>query len=65
MSPWPETGRTGVPTILITSGASCPDASIDRVMKEVIGQYANTRIVDEVLKEFEQRLELNQSSSEG
>lgn len=65
MSPWPETGRTGVPTILITSGASCPDASVDRVMKEVIGQYANTRIVDEVLKEFEQRLELNQSSSEG
>lgn len=54
MSPWPETGQSDLPTILITSGASCPDASVDRVMQSILAFYPNSRNVEEVLIEFEQ-----------
>ena len=63
MSPWPESGQSSVPTILITSGASCPDASVDRVMQSILSFYPNSRIVEDVLIEFEQRHALNSSAT--
>lgn len=62
-SPWPESGKSALPTILITSGASCPDASVDRVMQSILSFYSNTRNVEEVLIEFEQRHALDASST--
>ncbi len=47
-SPWPE----GVPTVLVTSGASCPDATVDRVIQRVLTDFPGARPVDEVLAEF-------------
>ena len=51
--PFPEQGAEGdVPTVLITSGASCPDASVERVLRRVLDHYGG-RDVDAVLTEFE------------
>jgi 4-hydroxy-3-methylbut-2-enyl diphosphate reductase len=47
-APWPE----GVPTVLVTSGASCPDATVDRVIQRVLADFPGARPVDEVLTEF-------------
>ena len=41
------------PTVLVTSGASCPDASVERVVRLVLAHYGG-RDVDSVLTEFEQ-----------
>ena len=51
--PLPQRGAGGdVPTVLITSGASCPDASVERVLRLVLDHYGG-RDVDAVLTEFE------------
>jgi len=51
--PLPKAGKDGgVPTVLITSGASCPDASVERVLRRVLAHYGG-RDVDAVLTEFE------------
>lgn len=46
------------PTILITSGASCPDASLERVVKKVLSNYGVTseNDVEDVLKNWEAQL---------
>lgn len=54
--PWPESIGGRVPRILITSGASCPDATVDRVMHALLGRYPQHRNVDDVLMDFEQRM---------
>ena len=38
--------------IVLTSGASCPDTLVDRVMLKVLGFYPDTRSVEEVLQQF-------------
>ena len=39
--------------IILTSGASCPDAIVDEVLTKVLSFYKEVRDVDEVIKEFE------------
>lgn len=38
--------------IILTSGASCPDTVVDRVMLKLLGYFAGTRTVEEVLMGF-------------
>lgn len=38
--------------IILTSGASCPDTVIDRVLLRLVGLYNETRPVDQVLAEY-------------
>jgi 4-hydroxy-3-methylbut-2-enyl diphosphate reductase IspH len=45
-----------VPKILVTSGASCPDATVDRVMHAILEHYPGSKVVDDVLADFEQRM---------
>lgn len=43
------------PTFIITSGASCPDAMVDRVIHQLLSFYTLTKDFSEVLKETEAR----------
>jgi 4-hydroxy-3-methylbut-2-en-1-yl diphosphate reductase len=38
--------------IVLTSGASCPDTLVDRVMLKIVGFFADTRPIEEVLAGF-------------
>lgn len=42
--------------IILTSGASCPDAIVDEVLMKLLSYYDNTKSVDIVLKEYEQTI---------
>jgi 4-hydroxy-3-methylbut-2-enyl diphosphate reductase len=55
LDPWPVPG-TGASKILVTSGASCPDATVDRVMHAILEHYPGSKVVDDVLADFEQRM---------
>lgn len=41
------------PSILITSGASCPDAVVEKVILKILSFYSNSIPVSEIMKEFE------------
>ena len=58
MDPWPLSGKDETPCILVTSGASCPDATVDRVMHAILKRYPGSKDVDDVLVDFEQRMAL-------
>jgi 4-hydroxy-3-methylbut-2-en-1-yl diphosphate reductase len=38
--------------IILTSGASCPDTLVDRVMLQLISHFSNTKTAEEVLSRF-------------
>ncbi|RAW03256.1 4-hydroxy-3-methylbut-2-enyl diphosphate reductase [Pseudochryseolinea flava] len=42
-----------VTKIVLTSGASCPDTLVDRVMLKLLAFFENSKSLQEVLKEFE------------
>ena len=39
--------------VILTAGASCPDALLDEVVREIIGWFPDARPVDDVLAPFE------------
>jgi 4-hydroxy-3-methylbut-2-enyl diphosphate reductase len=41
-----------VPTVLLTSGASCPDASLERVLHKILERFAGGKDVDSVLNNW-------------
>jgi len=51
---WPGEFRSKVPTVLLTSGASCPDSAVDRVLQHIVELCGGGRAVDEVLRLFAQ-----------
>lgn len=38
--------------IILTSGASCPDTLVDRVMLKILSFYSNTKSVEKLMQEF-------------
>jgi len=47
------TGNKNVPTILLTSGASCPDASMERVLHKILNSFPGGKDVNSVLNIWE------------
>jgi 4-hydroxy-3-methylbut-2-en-1-yl diphosphate reductase len=47
--------RQAVTTIILTSGASCPDAMVDAVMQKILSFFEEARALDTVLAELEGR----------
>ncbi len=39
-------------TILLTSGASCPDITVDEVLQRILSFFPNTKSIDEMLSEL-------------
>lgn len=42
-------GTNPAPSIIISSGASCPDATVDRVIQKLLSYYNPEKSIDEVL----------------
>lgn len=38
--------------VVLTSGASCPDTLVDRVMLKILGFYKDTKPVEQIIREF-------------
>ncbi len=52
---WPAQSKSGeAMTVLLTSGASCPDSAVDRVLQKILERAGGGRAVDDVLRHFEQ-----------
>jgi 4-hydroxy-3-methylbut-2-enyl diphosphate reductase len=47
-----EDGKTPPIEIILTSGASCPDAILDEVLQKILSFFPNARSTDEVLEPF-------------
>lgn len=43
--------------IALTSGASCPDQTVDEIVQKIVGFFQTSKTLDEVLKSFKQRAE--------
>jgi len=45
--------HSGKPTeIILTSGASCPDAILDEVLQKILGYFPGSAVIEDVLKPF-------------
>lgn len=54
------TRNSGKPTsIILTSGASCPDSILDEVLRKIIAFFPESRILEDVLEPFENELAKN------
>jgi 4-hydroxy-3-methylbut-2-enyl diphosphate reductase len=51
---WPAEIKGEVPTVLLTSGASCPDSAVDHVLQFMVSHCGGGRAVDDVLRDFAQ-----------
>lgn len=47
-TPWSSEPSGQVPTVLLTSGASCPDATVERVMERILSFYPGAKSAEEV-----------------
>lgn len=45
--------QKATPTIIITSGASCPDATVDRVIQKIVSYYPTSKSIDEVFQNLQ------------
>jgi 4-hydroxy-3-methylbut-2-enyl diphosphate reductase len=43
--------------VVLTSGASCPDALLDEVIRKIIAWYPDAKLVEEALEPFEEKAE--------
>ena len=41
-----------IPVIMLTSGASCPDATIEQILLRLVSFYDNTASVERVMADF-------------
>ena len=44
--------KSGITKVILTSGASCPDSEVDKVLKKLLSFYDNVKPIDEVINEF-------------
>jgi 4-hydroxy-3-methylbut-2-enyl diphosphate reductase len=51
---WPTQFKGETPTVLLSSGASCPDSAVDRVLQHIVERCGGGRAVDDVLRLFAQ-----------
>ena len=44
--------KSGNVKVILTSGASCPDSEVDKVLKKLLSFYEDARPIDKVIEEF-------------
>lgn len=49
---WLNTGRETPLKIILTSGASCPDAILDEVLQKILSYFRGAKTIDEALEPF-------------
>jgi 4-hydroxy-3-methylbut-2-enyl diphosphate reductase len=49
-------GKGGEVSIILTSGASCPDAILDEVLTKILTYFPESKPIDEVLEQFQVRV---------
>ncbi len=48
-----------VVNIILTSGASCPDSTVDNVLQKILSYFPNALPVEDIMKKFEASITLN------
>ncbi len=55
--------ESNVVNIILTSGASCPDSTVDKVLQKILSYYPETKKIEEVMEQFEKTIIENNSSN--